>query len=66
MMILHYVYIMKGVGSLATMTPGTVVESVEHGPGMQKVGRLGVGPVKSLTYKIDPFHFLAWCLSLIG
>ena len=31
-----------------------------------EIGSSVASRVKSMTYKINTFHFLAWCLALIG
>ena len=44
---------------------GTVAELVERGPRMEEISSLIPGQVKSMTYKIYTYHFLAWRSALI-
>ena len=44
--------------------PDTVAESVERRPPVWEIGSLIPGRVKPKTYKIDTYHYLAWCSAL--
>ena len=46
-------------------TPGAVAKSVEREPRVREIGSSVPSQVKSMTYKIDTCHFLAWRFELI-
>ena len=43
-----------------------LAKSVEHGPRTWDIGSLVPGRVKTVTYKIDTWRFLAWHSILFG